>query len=192
MRKVKITYFKDSGKYYDDTVEEVEESLAFWQIVEELRARLFRDHNFNYILIEEDDPNDSVMLPHLMIRDVAKGEIYLMSELKEWMEYFFFMCHEHGISWMWDFDIIAYRYKVWLRYGDIGVWFTFGSNSELDKVQEKAVECLLALGKATIVKTGIEAESELSEHGYRIREWLSCQRPKQFLPSPISDRRDKL
>lgn len=192
MRKVKVTYFKDTGKYYDQTIEEVDESLHFFQIIEELRIRLFRDSTFNNILIEENDPNDPVLLPHLMMRREGEGEIYLMRELKEWLDYFLFMCHEHGIDWQWSFDILAYHYQVVLRYGDLRAHFTFGCNSELADVQEKAVKCITNLGMATIVKTGIEAESELNEHGHRIREWLSRQRPKQFLPSSVPDGRSNM
>lgn len=69
-RKVKLTYFKESGKYYTDEVIEVSRDLNAYQIFSQIESGEI-DHSCNdlkFTLVEAFDPCDNVLYPQLLIK----------------------------------------------------------------------------------------------------------------------------
>lgn len=64
MKKVKIIYFKDSGKYYTDETVEIPESISGYEaLVDELPKR--QRANGMQMLVQNADNKEPFIVPHL-------------------------------------------------------------------------------------------------------------------------------
>lgn len=43
-RAVKLTYFKDTGKYYSDAELEISDTVPFWDVLVDIRVRIAAGH----------------------------------------------------------------------------------------------------------------------------------------------------